>query len=52
MGCESDLDDRLDGAIVDANGSIDTFIAGYSGCEGVVALVELWQDYWDDLILK
>jgi len=52
MGCESDLDDRLDRAIVDANGSIDTFIAAYSGCEGVVALVELWQDYWNDLILK
>ena len=52
MGCESDLDDRLDRAIVDANESIDKFIAAYSGCEGVVALVELWQDYWDDLILK
>jgi hypothetical protein len=50
--CESRRDTRLEEAITDANNSIDSFIAAYSGCNGVDALVELWQDYWDDLILK
>lgn len=43
---------RITDAILTCDNTIDAYLASYAGCKDLAGLVELWEDYWNDLILK
>ena len=50
--CDDDYADRLDMAIASCDASINSFIASYEVCDDIVALVEVWVEYWANLIMN
>lgn len=49
--CDDDYSERLDLAISSCDDSINSFIQAYGGCGDIEALVELWEEYWEKLVI-
>ena len=44
--------DRITKAILTCDNAIDSYIASYAGCNDLDVRIDLWENYWNDLILK